>query len=423
MYPKNQTWENPRCQILKAMQKSRPMSRKICLTCKGGRLLCGHSYCPLLQKISIQNSVQQRLSEEMYGPSQSIFVGWHNYPNVFVGPMTSLDQEKTMMLDNPGLWYGKDFNEIIEMRSLLVRSKHGHGVSDRSNFLEDVQDIALSVRPVDVETRFERKPYMSLSFSPISQPVGPSGILKDLKVTSSPKIPKRVYSVVYDDLKASEAVYNLYHHSHDVYYLANVLSSGAVGRGDVRRLVPTRWSITAVDDIVCKHLLDEIRGFPSVNEFRVYSNTYLENHFEILLMPGSWEFEQFEAWAPKTLWTQSYSQPVIVEEHEGYHGRSDYALKEGGGYYAGRFAVAEALHQMRRQAKAVVFREIYDSYIMPVGVWEVRENVRKAMQNPPLKFNTLREALAGIKTRLFNPLGDYLQKSELLRQRRLTDYT
>lgn len=385
--------------------------------------MCGHPYCPLLQKISIQAPVQERLSEDMYGPSQSIFVGWHNYPNVYVGPMTSLCEERTPLLDNPGLWYGRNFDDIIEMRSLLVRSKQGHSIFERSGFMEDVQDIALSVRPVDVETRFERKPSMSMSFSPISQPVGPSGMLKELKVTSNPKIPRRVYGVIDDDLTASEALCSLYQSDCDVYYLSNVMSSGVVGSQEGRRMVPTRWSITAVDDIVCKHLMGEIRGFPSVNEFLVYSNTYLENHFEILLLPGSWEFEQFEAWAPKTLWTQGFTKPVIVEEHEGFSGRSDYALNEGGGYYAGRLGVAEALHRMRRQARAVVFREIYDSYVMPVGVWEVRENVRKAMQNQPVKFATLAEALGVIKTRLVNPLGDYLQKSEILRQRRLVDFT
>jgi len=422
MVQKNQTWDNPRCRIMKAMQAARPTSRKLCLMCKGGRLLCGQSFCPLLQKINIQAPIQAKLSEELFGPSQSVFVGWHNYPNVFVGPMVSLDEQKTPLLDNPGAWYGKTFDDIIEMRSLLVRSKQGHSIFERNPFIDEIQEIALSVKPVDLETHFQRKPSISISFSSISQPMGPSGLLKDLKVVDNPKIPKKVDSTVSDDLKASEAMYELYQSDYDVYYLTNILSAGTLGFRKKRKMVPTRWSITAVDDIICKQLMKDIREFPMINEFQVYTNTYLENHFDILLMLGSWEFEQFEAWAPKTLWTQSFSEPTIIEEHEGYHGRSDYAIKEGGGYYAGRIGVAEALHKMRRQAKAVVFREIYDSYIMPVGVWEVRENVRKAFNNPPKKFNTLSEALADIKPRLFNPLNEYLKRSEILRQRRLTEF-
>jgi len=422
MHQKNQNWGHPRCGVMKAMQTARPMSTKLCLTCKGGRLLCGHSTCPLLQKLTVNANIQEKLSENLFGPSQSIFVGWHNYPNVFAGPMTSLDEQLTPLLDNPGVWYGKTFEDVIAMRSLLVRSKQGHSIFDKTPFIDELQEIALSVKPIDIEAHFQKKPSLTLSFSAVSQPMGPSGMLKELKVVDNPKIPRKVERVVACGLPASDALYSLYQQEHDVYYLTNILSSGSLGLEDSRRLVPTRWSITAVDDILGKQLMDDIRQFPLLNEFRVYHNTYLENHFDILLMPGSWEFEQFEAWAPRTLWTQSYDRPVIIEEHEGFSGRADYAVKEGGGYYAGRFGLAEALHGMRRQAKAIIFREIYDTYLMPVGVWEVRENVRKAMTNPHNVFATLKEALDDIRPRLVNPLEHYLQKSEILRQRRITEF-
>jgi hypothetical protein len=113
---------------------------------------------------------------------------------------------------------------------------------------------------------------------------------------------------------------------------------------------------------------------------------------------------------------------VIQEEYEPFDGRTEYAFKEGGGYYAGRFAVTEALHRMRRQARVIIFREIYEGYIMPVGVWEVRENVRKALEKRPKRFASLSDALSDIKTRLRNPMEEYLKKSELLKQRKLIDY-
>ena len=115
-------------------------------------------------------------------------------------------------------------------------------------------------------------------------------------------------------------------------------------------------------------------------------------------------------------------EPVIAYEHEKNEGRWDYALNEGGGYYAGRFAVCEALDCMRRQARVIIFREIYEGYVMPVGVWEVRENVRKAMKNNPRKFASLKEALLDVGTRLRIPLNRYMEKSEILKQKRLTDY-
>jgi len=398
------------------------MSRKLCLTCKGGRLLCGLDHCPLLAKVKLQKPSEIKLKQEMDGPSPSIFVGWNGYPNVNVGPMLSLEQDNSFILDDPSKWYGLGFDDIILLRSLMVRSKERVGVRDRTRFVDENQELALSIKPLDVETVFRKTPKYSMVFNPISQPMGPTAELDKLKITENPRIPRKVDYVVSDDLPASSMATKLFDSDFDVYYLTRVFSSGALGRDQSKRLVPTRWSITAVDDILGKELMKRIRTFPELSDITVFENTYLENHFEVLCIPGGWEFEQFESWAPQTLWTMAQDEPVIVAENEGHGGRWDYALNEGGGYYAGRFAVAEALASMKKQARVVVFREIYDSYIMPVGVWEVRENVRKAMQNPARKFSTLKEALLDINTRLRIPIRKYLEKSEILRQRRITDY-
>ncbi len=419
---KQQSWDNPRCEILKAMHKARPMSMTRCLTCKGGRLLCGRPSCPLLQKISIQNPIETRLKESMFGPSPSIFVGWKGYPNVLIGPMTAVEEENAAMLDDPSRWYGLDFDEIIRMRSSLVRSKTQHGIKERTTLLEKSQELAMSVKPTDTEVVFKSRPKYGMSFSPISQPMGPSGVLKSFEIAENPSIPKKVDYVVSDELKANDAIYRLYQSDYDVYYLSRILSSGVLGIEENRKLVPTRWGITAVDDIIANLLREVVKERPLISEFRVYSNTYLENHFEILLMPRNWEFEQFEAWAPDTLWTMAYSKPAINLEKERYRGRSRYAIKEGGGYYAARLAVLEALDRMKRQAGVVIFREIHEGYIMPVGVWEVRENVRNAFRNPPAKFDTMEGALAHVGSKLKIPLSEYRKRSGIISQKRLEDF-
>jgi len=118
----------------------------------------------------------------------------------------------------------------------------------------------------------------------------------------------------------------------------------------------------------------------------------------------------------------SCDRPTIQEEYEGFEGRSDYALKEGGGYYAGRLAVTEALHRMKKQARTIIFREIYEGYTIPVGVWEVRENVRKALQKKPKRFSNMTAALEDIETRLRIPPREYLKNSEMLKQRKLSEF-
>ncbi|MEA1925129.1 MAG: Nre family DNA repair protein [Candidatus Altiarchaeota archaeon] len=400
----------------------KPLSRELCLICKGARLLCGESFCPLLQKIRIQQPRKEKLSDLVYGKSPSVFVGHHSYPNVYVGPMTSLDDELAGLLDNPKKWYGSSLNDIVEMRSLLLRSKKRHMVKDKNPFTEEVQEIALASKPVYVENKFKKTPSYNLSFSSVNQPMGPSGMLERLSLAENPKIPKKVDRIVSDELGAGESLVDLYSRKFDVYYLTKIFSSGALGSMDDRRLVPTRWSITAVDDIISKEQMKEIKTYPLINDIMLYSNTYLDNHFQILMIPGSWEFEQFEAWAPRTLWTLSASKPAIIQENEPFTGRTTYAEKQGGGYYASRFAVTEFLHLIGRQARVIVFREISEGYVVPVGVWEVRENVRAALGKKPVCFKTLDGALKHLAGRLRLPVKDYIKRSEALRQKRITDF-
>ncbi len=418
MRSKYQSWENPRCEILKAMSKNYPVSKNLCLICKGGRLLCKKPTCPLLKKISIQKDIQEKISTSLFGKSPSIFVGWKNYPDIFIGPLTCLDNEKVEVADNPSLLYGASFDEIIRIRSLLVRGMVKHNVKEISNFSEKNKEIALSIKPIDIETKFKSLPEFKISFSPISQPMGPTGELSDLKIVENPKIPKTVDEVIDENLNAVDAIKILFtERNFDIYYLIKAFSSGAFGKE--KRLVPTRWSITATDDILGKIFIKEIKEYEKIDEINVFSNTYLYNHFEILLIPGNWEFEQFEAWAPETLWTKGMKEYAINVESEYYKGRNDYAIKEGGGYYAARFAVLEYLRKIKKQARVIIFREIYEGYIMPVGVWEVRENVRNAFKNKSRKFGNLKDALNDISKNLKVPIKEYLKRSEILMQKRL----
>ncbi|MBD3262105.1 MAG: hypothetical protein GF334_10650 [Candidatus Altiarchaeales archaeon] len=412
----------PGCKITKALEKAHPISRGNCLRCKGAKLLCGYQTCPLLRKLAPVKASSEKLTRELSGPSPSIFIGWGGWPNVSVGQLTGLDYEKTQFSDDPSKWYGLGFDDIIGLRSNLVRSKKKQDVKTPTRFMENLQEIALSVKTVDTESFFQNKPKPTLEFNPISQPMGPTGVLKKLRVTDNPKIPHKVEYILGDELTASTQLNKLYKAGFDVYYLTQALSCGATGLSENKKIVPTRWSITAVDDMIAKKQMQRIRDYPQLSETLVYENTYLENHFEVLLLPGAWEFELFEAWSPNTLWTQKQKETVIQVEYEKHSGRTKYAFNEGGGYYAGRVAVTGALDEMRRQAQVVVIREIYDSYVVPVGVWEVRENVRAALKNKHKKFKNRGEALEDMQKRLNIPVKNYMDKSNILTQKKITDF-
>ncbi len=393
----------------------------LCILCKGGKLLCGRNYCPLNLIYRIKKPIEKKLKNELYTPSPpSVFVGSKGYPLIFTGPMNALNYENPEILDNPRAWYGCDFNRIIEFRTNLIRSKKPIHVKTNNRFVEELQTLVLSVKNLYVETKFKRKPKYGIKFSRFLQPLGPAGEIEKFTITDNPKIPKKVDAIVSDELKASEQVFELYRKGFDVYYITKLLSVGIFGMN--KKLVPTRWSITATDDIIAKELLKKIRTYPEVTEYLVWENTYLDNHFEILFIPGSWGFEQFESWFPGTVWSKTTSEPTIVVENESFRGRGRYAEKEGGGYYASRLAVCEQLEKMKRQARVVIFREIYESYVIPVGVWEVRENVRHAFEKSPRKFSSLEEALQHIGKRLRISVTEYVKRSSILSQKNLFSF-
>ena len=404
--------------------------KNLCTLCKGGKFLCGKSRCPLVVRFSSYfKSAHLLQGTDLDGACPpGVFVGRIGYPYVYAGPLVPPIHEDTMNYDLPESWFGKSIDEIVGFRSLLVRGKHRVHVKkfeDSGKIMDQTIDLALSVNPVDVELSLKKKPVGSLVMDDQIQPFGPSAPLKDIQISNSRwdhKIQKAYFD---DDLNASEAVSILFQKGTLVSKIQRAFSVGAFGIKKQRQLVPTRWSITAVDSIISRDIIQKIKTFPEINEYRIYESCYLDNIFEVLMMPSEWSYEAMEAWYPGTVWNPSSRNIVLFSDWEGYSGRNTYA-SIGGCYYAARLAVGEFLMKERRQAAVIVLREAHPGYIMPVGVWQVRENVRNAMRQKPNKFETINEALTQMGTRFQIPIKQWVEKSTLLRnalfQKRLTDY-
>jgi len=402
----------------------------LCVACKGGKFLCGKTRCPLIVRLkSYFRTFPLIRGTDVDGASPpGVFVGRIGYPYVFAGPLVPPVHEDTSLYDLPELWFGKSIDEIVGFRSLLVRGKHRVHVrkfEEAGRIMDRTRELALSLGPVDVELALKNKPRRSFVLDDEVQPFGPSAVIRDMSVSTS-RWDHQIEKAYGDtDLKAAEAVTTLYEKGVLVTRIQRAFSVGAFGLRDSRRLVPTRWSITAVDSIISKDMIEEVKSFPEVNEYRVYESSYLDNRFEVLMMPGAWSYEAMEAWYPGTVWNPSGKHVVMFSDWEGFDGRTTYA-SIGGCYYAARLAVGELLAKERRQASVVVLREAHPGYIMPVGVWQVRENVRNAVRQRPLKYNTLEEALARIASRFQIPLERWVERSRLFQdalfQRRITDY-
>jgi len=171
--------------------------------------------------------------------------------------------------------------------------------------------------------------------------------------------------------------------------------------------------------------MEKVKTIPEISEYRVHESRYLDNNLEVLMIPGRWSYEAIEAWYPGTVWNPSGRSVVMYSDWEGFEGRTTYA-EIGGCYYAARLAVCEQLIKEQRQATVIVLREAHPGYIMPVGVWQVRENVRNAMRQKPYTFKTLEEALQFIASRFQISIRQWIMRSALLKnalfQKRITDY-
>lgn len=402
-----------------------------CVICKGSKNLCGKPVCPLMVKFYAHTQTRRLIdSLDLAGSSPpGVFVGRFGYPKVDVGPLVPPVYGDTAIMDTPERWMGKSIQEITDFRFKLVRGKYRVDVKEfqkAGRIMDYTRDLALAVNSPDVEMRFEKKPAGKIVLDDEIQPFGPSGRVATLEITN-PKYDHKVEKAHYDtDLRAAEAVRDLYKGGVLISRIQKAFSVGSFGIEKNRKLVPTRWSITAVDDILGKNLLQRTKYHPLINEFRVYDWDQLDNRWCVMFMPCSWRYELIEAWYPDTVWNPLGKQIEIISSHEFYEGRRDYA-EIGGCYYAARLAVNELLTEERRQAGVVIFREAHPGYIMPVGVWNVRENVRMALRQPPSKFNTLEEALQHLGGRMEIPVARWVASSAVVRdymtQRRIDDYS
>ena len=377
-------------------------------------------YSKALDKIKFWKSVIEG-SKEFTGTSPpSVFVGRFGYPKVYVGVLAPPVQQKAehaAMLDSPERWYSSEasIEQILNFRGQMIYSRFVSPIKRPSGkFMETTQEVAMSRRPADVEVQLKKQPTFKMDFNSWAKPIGSPATIEKIRLTENPKIERKVDYLVSDtDMKAQDAVARLYKYGLPVSRIQKILSAGLLGIRVQRKLVPTKWSVTGVDSILSDQLTDKLKDYQELGEFRLFSNTYLGNHFEILLIPGPWRFEVIETVLPE----RPYQKIKFYSDWENYWGRKTYAKAVAGGYYAVRVAVTEYLDKIKRQAGCLVLREIdRQTYYAPLGVWVVRETSRGAFENNYSRFSSLDEALDKAFTRLKIKKEHWLKESRLLKE-------
>ena len=384
----------------------------ICVDCKGSKMLCGRLRCPIIAKMDTFKGVYPELQKkDLFGASPpSVFVGRINYPNVYIGPMVPPEIGNTSIYDDTEQWFGLSQKKILGLRLKLVRGKFKANVKDlnkNNKLLELTQEIGLAKDSIESEMNLKKFPTQHLKLDDNIQPMGPTATLQSLSLGST-KTDHQIEKFYLDtDLIAKDAIIDLRLHGAKQTDITRAFSLGLFGVQKTRKMVPTRWSITAVDSTLGLFYWKRIQNFPLINEVRIFESTYMANRFIIMMLPSTWKYELMEAWFPNSAWNPGRNI-ALVNDYEGYKGRKTYA-SIGGCYYSGRNLVGLYLNYEEWQASIVIMRETYPGQDMPMGVWLVREMIRKALEFPYLKFETKSEAFEYVKERLMIA-PDYWQK-------------
>ncbi len=351
----------------------------------------------------------------------AVFVGSSFYPRVNIGVLSPPTHENDAgILDDPGAWYARrsSLSDILDYRSRMIFSRsHVENVAKpESKILEAMQELAVSSRSLDVEIKLSRRPSFAFEFDQRASPIGNPAPVEKIRVVDNATVLRAVdVAVSGTDLKTEDALRYL-RGKVPIYSISKILSVGLLGVKGQRRVVPTRWSITAVDSNMGNLIVREIKQYPEVDKPLLYQNEYLFNDYQILLLPGKYQYELVEIDL-----TESMSSPKVGSDYEPYLGRKMYANETAGGFYAARVAALEGLSRMRRQAVVLIVRETKPQYTVPVGVWEVRETVGGAFDKPPRKFETAEEGFGAIsqhaltrdlwktKSRLYRSVREQMQ--------------
>ncbi|MBI4155059.1 hypothetical protein HY498_03170 [Candidatus Woesearchaeota archaeon] len=375
---------------------------------------------------NIKNFLPKLVSKSFVGSSPpEIFVGQYGYPQVFSGILAPVGHLENKNLTSPEEWFRNNLSieQVLQLRSTLIYSRFKTEIKPLSNrLLEVLQETSMSKKPTDIEFFLKKTPKPKINLDNFANPLANPALLQKAKLQENPSVDTVVEKVISDtDLKATEGILKLYNSNKTNSEIIKLLSSGLLGIKPQRKLVPSKWSITAVDDSISKFLISKIKNYPWLNNYQLFHHEYLGNHYEIILLPKEWSFEVIEAESKNPYSPQN--DALIFSDYESFYGRKTYANSVTGAYYANKLAIAEYLSKIKRQSSALVLREVKPEYYAPLGVGILREATRFAFTKQPEKFQTLKEALDKAQTRLTININKLIENSRLLKSLNQTKLT
>jgi len=403
------------------------------------------------------------------GKLNNVFVSSSTYPKVNLSLLLK-DDPNQRSFQSPNL-YRKSLLKIpniIYERKKLINSYFKSGIYERSSKIDDVHFMTMASKPVDVEIDYKKSitsNTLVYDKQNIDLPVPKYNPMNSFKITGNASLIKPVEKIYYDkDITAMDAYSTLYNKL-DIYRMIDMFSVGVFGKKLNKKIVPTKWSITANDDITSTKFLNNIRDYRQISSYEIYYSNYLGNHYVTLLFPREWSYELFEFGVDGVIKSpfdsgkissrllerfkgvkSSYDKMAKLSstktndskyllnnystDYESYYGRKNYAVNCAGGYYAARYSLSRFLNDRKKQASALVLRFVDKTYNTPMGVWVCREASNFSMSKCIGFFDDFDKAMSNlldfVKELGIINLDDILKKSLLLNfhkyQKRITDF-
>jgi len=254
----------------------------------------------------------------------SVFVGsMLKYPLVNIGILSPLERdENAWVYDDAKYWAENNFqiSDVINLRNSLLNSRFQSRVNDsrfNKKFVQIAQEIAIASKPVDVEIELKNRLNMGNKKDKVLIPHGMKAGLKNARIISNVKIHKRVDKVINDEIKASEGIEYLYKNNFSEYVLSKILSVGVLGLKKDKKFVPTRWSITATDDMIGKRILQQIKDYKWIEDYELFFGDFMGNCYLLLFFPNVFNYELFELYLPGSSWNPS-QEIKAATDYESY---------------------------------------------------------------------------------------------------------
>ena len=373
--------------------------------------------------------------QNFFGSAPAPFIGRYGYPNINIGILSPQLITNNEAYSSPKLWSKENYkiHEIANLRYSLVNSRTKWHIKDlkrNKRFIEVVQEVGLAKTNAEVEVGLKKAPTLNLKSEKEIIPWGPASQINKARITSNVKVNQKVEKLTSDtDLKANKAITQLYNKGLEEQQLTKLISVGTLGIGKNRKMVPTRWSITAVDDTIGKQLIKEVKDY-NLGDYTAYFGGGWGNYYLLLFFPEVWSYELFETYlySEKNPWSKKGL--MYSTDFENHNGRKSYAEETAGGYYACRLSVIEKMKKLKRQHSCLALRFITSEYNIPLGVWTCREATRKSLQATPINFASkallLRYAQLIIKKKFGVEISQFISQSKLLKeqkqQKKMSDF-